>query len=387
MASTESPTPDTKPSKPAKEKFHSYPFWAPRFWHGMLLGGWWRLLKANRFAMSPLRWPMALIVSMFAVGNTTLAATNNLIRGRRIRETQLAGPPIFIIGHWRSGTTFLHELLIRDEQYTFPTTYHCFAPHHFQLTEWFVTRFLWFMIPGKRPMDNVASGFERPQEDEFALCNLGVPSPYLTMAFPNRPPQSQEYLDFEGLNTAQRENWKSALRYFLRAVTLHNPKRIVVKSPPHTSRIATLLEMYPDAQFIHIVRDPLVLFPSTVRLWKSLYTYQGFQFPKYRGLEEHVYATFERMYEQYRQQRALISPENLVEIRYEDLVADPMKQIEHVYSHLNLGGFDKAKPAIQRYVSDLGDYRTNRYDPDEATRTTILQRWQWYAEQYGYAEA
>jgi hypothetical protein len=384
MASTDTTKP-AKKSKPAKEKFHSYPFWAPRFWHGMLLGGWWRLLASNRFAINPLRWPMVLIVSLFAVGNTALAAINRLVWGRSIRETELAAPPIFIIGHWRSGTTFLHELLIRDKRYTFPTTYQCFAPHHFRLTEWFVTRFLWFMIPGKRPMDNVASGFERPQEDEFALCNLGIPSPYLTIAFPNRPPQAQNYLDLEGLSTAEREDWKSALRTFLQAITLRDNKRIVVKSPPHTSRIATLLEMYPDAQFIHIVRDPLVLFPSTVRLWKSLYTYQGLQLPKYKGLDEHVYATFERMYDQFRQQRALIADENIIELRYEDLVADPMKEIGQIYEQLNLGGFEAARKPIERYVASLGDYRTNRYEPDAETRDQILTRWNWYAENYGYA--
>ena len=38
-------------------------------------------------------------------------------------------------------------------------------------------------------MDNMAAGWDHPQEDEFALCNMGVPSPYLTIIFPNRPPQ------------------------------------------------------------------------------------------------------------------------------------------------------------------------------------------------------
>ena len=382
MSATDTKTPPAEPKK--KESFHSYPFWAPRFWHGMLLGGWLRLLSSNGFRISPSRWPMAVAITLFAIGNTVCAAVTHLCCGRRIRETELVGPPIFIIGHWRSGTTFLHELLIRDERFAYPTTYECFAPHHFPLTEWFVTKFLWFMIPKQRPMDNVASGFDRPQEDEFALCNLGVPSPYLTMAFPNRPPQAQNYLDLEGLTPGERETWKAALRTFLQTVTFRRGKRVVVKSPPHTSRIATLIEMYPDAKFIHIVRDPLVLFPSTVRLWRSLYTYQGLQAATFEGLDEHVYSTFERMYEQFRQQRALIEEANFVEIRYEDLVAEPMQQIERVYEHLDLGGLDMARANIEGYLKELGDYRTNRYEPDDETRNKILSRWKWYAENYGY---
>ena len=45
-----------------------------------------------------------------------------------------------IIGHWRSGTTMLHELLILDPRHTFPNTYQCFEPLHFLWTEWFVPR-------------------------------------------------------------------------------------------------------------------------------------------------------------------------------------------------------------------------------------------------------
>ena len=131
MSATDTTTPPAKPSKKAKDSFHSYPFWVPRFWHGMLLGGWLRLLSNNRYRISPSRWPMAFAITLFAIGNTTLAAVCRLVWGRRIKETELAGPPIFIIGHWRSGTTFLHELLIRDARFTYPTTYECFAPHHF----------------------------------------------------------------------------------------------------------------------------------------------------------------------------------------------------------------------------------------------------------------
>ena len=64
----------------------------------------------------------------------------------------------------------------------------------------------------------------------------------------------------------------------------------MLKSPTHTARVRTILEVFPDAKFIHIVRDPLVLFPSTVRLWKSLSEVQGFQIPRDDAgwIERHV---------------------------------------------------------------------------------------------------
>ena len=98
------------------------------------------------------------------------------------------------------------------------------------------------------------------------------------------------------------------------------------KSPPHTGRVKVLLEMFPDAKFVHIVRDPLVIFPSTVHLWKTLYSSQGMQKPTFDGLEEYVLANLTRMYERFETDRELIPAENFCEIRYEDLVADPVRE-------------------------------------------------------------
>ena len=67
--------------------------------------------------------------------------------------------------------------------------------------------------------DNMKAGFDRPQEDEFALCMMGQPSPYLTIAFPNRPPQSGEYLDLEGIPPRALASWKRAFFGLLQKLT------------------------------------------------------------------------------------------------------------------------------------------------------------------------
>ena len=185
--------------------------------------------------------------------------------------------------------------MVLDARYTFPTTYQCLAPNHFLISDWLITRFK-FLLPSKRPMDNMITGWDRPQEDEFALCNMGLPSPYLTMAFPNEPEQFPEYFTLDGLPPEEVARWKAGLEWFLKRVTLRNPNRIILKSPPHTGRIKTLLEVFPNARFVHIVRDPYALYGSTIKLWKTLYKFQGLQEPNHAGLEEYVFRCFERMY-------------------------------------------------------------------------------------------
>src|SRR4030095_4005713 len=139
---------------------------------------------------------------------TPLRALQELICGRRVRETEITYAPLFIIGHWRSGTTLLHELLTLDQRHTYPTTYECFFPNHFLLTEWYFTRLFRFAVPSRRPMDNMSMSWDRPQEDAFGLCNLGQPSPYLTIAFPNCRPQYPAYFDLEDVPPEALHRWK-----------------------------------------------------------------------------------------------------------------------------------------------------------------------------------
>ena len=255
--------------------------WYFRFWNGINAGGWYRLLWRNRFAVAPRCVAMALIISAISIINSLLGAVQALLFGRKVARTRIEEPPIFIIGHWRSGTTLLHELLVLDERYSYPDTYCCYSPNHFLISSWCIPWLFGFLLPSRRPMDNMAAGWKRPQEDEFALCNMGVPSPYLTIAFSNRPPQYEEYLDLQDVPPEDLARWKGALLWFLKCVTLRNPKRLVLKSPPHTARIRVLLELFPDARFVHVVRDPCVIFPSTINLWRRHYRDQGLQVPKY----------------------------------------------------------------------------------------------------------
>jgi omega-hydroxy-beta-dihydromenaquinone-9 sulfotransferase len=376
---------DGKAASDQKSGYKDRP-WIPRFWDGMSLRGWLRLLWRNRFAIAPRRIAMAVIICATGSVNTVLWFIQFVLLGRKIERTEIKDDPIFVIGHWRSGTTLLHELLVLDARHSFPDTYACFAPNHFLVSAWWMKPWLKFLLPANRGMDNMAAGWDHPQEDEFALCNMGVPSPYLTSVFPNRPPQYPEYLDMRGVSAADVAGWKRAFLWFLKCVTLQNPKRIVLKSPPHTSRIRTLLEMFPKAKFVHIIRDPYVIFPSTVNLWRRLYRDQGLQVPKYEGLNEHVFETFTRMYETFERDRGLIGSGQFCEIRYEELVASPIAQMQKVYEELELGDFEAARPAIEQYFAGKKDYKTNRYEMTPELHAEITRRWTKFIEQYGYGK-
>jgi omega-hydroxy-beta-dihydromenaquinone-9 sulfotransferase len=359
--------------------------WAPRLWEGSDCFTWLRLLAANNFAVQPPYWYIAAIVSVNSVMNMTLRWVLNGLHGDRVRDTVIDKHPVFVIGHWRTGTTLMHELLIRDQRFGFPDMQDCVNPHHALLTNRFFKRYARWMLPEKRPMDNMHFGWERPQEDEFALTLLGLPSTYTDFAFPGRPPMHPGALDLSGLTPAQLAKWKRVFVRFLKEVTVRTGKQLVLKSPPHTARVPTLLELFPDARFVHIVRDPRVVFPSTVNLWKTMARTHGLQRPDWPGLEEKVLREFRVIYDRLEEARPLFKKGRFHELRYEELTKDPAGELAKVYDALELDGFATVRPRVEEYLRQNAGYETNKYEMTDAQRTLVEERWGDVIRRYGYA--
>jgi omega-hydroxy-beta-dihydromenaquinone-9 sulfotransferase len=372
-------------TKSEKLDANPYPWYSPRFWHGMRPAAWWRMCSQHGFRIHPIRWPMAFLIGMITPFNSVMGAVQRVRHGRKIDATEIHEPPVFIIGHWRSGTTYLHELMHLDERFVSPTTYQCFAPHHCLLTEWMMNTLGGWLIPKQRPMDNMAAGWDRPQEDEFALLTLGAPTPYVRMAFPNDPPPYFEFLDMEGCSSQDLAKFEAAMMHFVKLLTFAAEKRVLLKSPPHTGRVEILSKLFPGAKFIHIVRHPFALFPSTMRLWQSLDEVQGLQMPNGRGLDEYVFNCLLRMYRGFEDQRQRLDASTIYDVRYEDLVADPVQEIAEMYEQLDLGPFAPVRAKIAEFVAAQKDYKPNKHRMDDALKARIRERWASYFERYGYA--
>ena len=86
----------------------------------MTLGDWWSLLRRHRFAIDPPHWPRSLIQTAVAASNSVVARIERRRFGPRIEATEVQAP-LFILGHYRSGTTHLHNLLALDPQFAAPS--------------------------------------------------------------------------------------------------------------------------------------------------------------------------------------------------------------------------------------------------------------------------
>ena len=363
-----------------------YPLLSPRFWHGMPSRVWLPLLFKNSFSVSLSRLHIASGVTAFMPVSDLLGLTQHAIYGRRIAATKLAGPPLFILGHWRSGTTLLHELLGLDERFASPSTFQCFAPSHFLLTESMVAKYFNWLIPNRRPMDNMKAGWALPQEDEFALMNLGAPTPYLRLVFPCHDYPFQSTLASDGFSAKDLERWKTLFDWFLKALTFKTKKPLILKSPPHTGRLGILKSMYPDAKFVHIVRDPRKLFPSTMKMWNSLDQVQSIQIGEYQSqLKDFVLKSLTTMYRSFEIDRVGMAENSLIDVHYEDLAKDPVSVCKNIYNQLEMTGFEKIEPLLQNRTLQEKEYKTNRFGTDPIEEAEIMTAWQSYATKYGYA--
>ena len=163
MTTTETPPASTAPPTPVPARPTAKPTarrWAPRFLQGTDAITWAKVLWRNRFAVHPKYWYIAGIVSATSTMNLVLRWMQHGLT-RPPRATQIDKHPVFVIGHWRTGTTLLHELLIQDA-IQLPGLLRLLqseSPAHF---ERFFKTYLKFLAPEQRPMDNMAAGWDRP---------------------------------------------------------------------------------------------------------------------------------------------------------------------------------------------------------------------------------
>lgn len=352
----------------------------------MRMGDYFRLLADHGFRVTPRRWAMMVLITGFTINNSILTRIQHWIHGKRIAAQPLDPAPLFLLGHWRSGTTLLHELLSLDDRLAFPSTIECFIPSHFLVSEPLLKPMLGLVLPARRPMDNMSTGPDLPQEDEFALIGLGAPTPYLRMAFPNEPRPFDCLLDMDGVPADIEQEFAGHLDFFFRSLMLKKQKRLLLKSPTHTGRIGWLADRYPDSRFIHISRNPIEVFLSTKRLWRSLDEVQGFQLPSYsdQELETMIFQMHQRMYHGYLSARSRLPANRLVEIQFEQLIAEPEATIRKACEQLEWELPESVCEQIRLNMDARRSHESANYQPDPEMVQRVIAQTHPYAQTFGY---
>ena len=336
-----------------------------KFGRNMSFGGWFKLV---------LFVPIGLL-------NSILAIPDFFYKGRSPKQM------IFIVGHYRSGTTHLHNLIEASGDLIAPTTYECAMPAHFLFTNSWLKPIISLFTPNQRLFDTMKMSVNTPQEDELAMASYCAATPYLSITFPFDDEYFKSCISLKSLPQKDIDDWKAVhLRFVLKlGRKTHGKKGLILKSPGHTSRIKTLLELYPDAKFIHIHRDPRPVVKSSLNLYTVWYEMQSFgDVSRLKENKENtLLETYKTLEAGWEEECALIPEKNRIEVSFNELNAEPKSTIEAIFKQLDITGFSEGK--LNKYLNSVKSHVPGAYPElsDDLLKKTYSHL-DAYIRKYGY---
>ncbi|MEM6413449.1 MAG: sulfotransferase [Pseudomonadota bacterium] len=294
--------------------------------------------------------------------------------------------PIFLLGHWRSGTTHLYNTLVKSEAFGFVPPVATGLPWDlFGIGKTFAP-LLERALPEHRYIDNIPVTPDSPQEDEIAIANMSELSFYHGIYFPSA---FSEFLNrglfFDGCTPKEIEQWKERFVYLMRKLTkLFDGRPMMIKNPVYTGRFALLQEMFPDAKFIHIHRNPYDVFVSMQNFYKKLLAEFALQDYSHVDVDETILHVYDRMMRAFEEDAKTVKPENFVELRYDDLDQDAMGAMQDIYTRLDLPGFETAAPKFQAYLATIKSFEKNKFTYSDETAEKVESHLGYFIEKWGY---
>lgn len=315
-----------------------------------------------------------------------------ITRDRQIKNHELDEPPLFILGHWRSGTSFLQTLLTRDPARGFLHKYASVFPESFLSSEPVIkplVRKITERFETKQNISKISVSWEWETPGELDIAMITMFSPYSLHWGHVFPADKFDYYmeKYAYFNTATEEEeirWKETCRYLINKVSVKNDKKqLIIKSPANTARIEQLLDLYPNAKFVYIHRNPFDVFYSNLKMWNVILDNLSFQQISRKQIIENILITYRKLLSSYLEQRSFIPKGNLIELRYETFIEDPIVGLNRIYNRLSLEGFDNALPAFRQFLgSQENKSGSYQYEPEIVSR--IEKEWQFSLREWPY---
>ncbi len=305
---------------------------------------------------------------------------------RLLADQPLENDPVFILGHWRSGTTFVHNVFSCDKHFGYNTTYQTVFPHLMMWGQPFFKKNMSWLMPDKRPTDNMELAVDLPQEEEFALSNM---MPYTYYNFWFLPKYMQEYCDkyllFKDIPEHELRVFENIFIKLIK-ISLWNTggTQFLSKNPPHTGRVKELVKMFPNAKFIYLMRNPYTVFESTRSFFTNTIQPLKLENITNEQIEENILSVYAKLYHKYEEDKKFIPEGNLIEVKFEDFEADAISRTREIYEKLSIPGYEAAKEDIENYLGKKKGYKKNKYKYDERTIRLVEDNWDFALKDWGY---
>lgn len=326
----------------------------------------------------------AIAMTMLSIMMVPARVLQKLIYSRKIRKVVMHQDPIFIIGFWRSGTTWLHNILSQDERLGYVTLKQALFSSFFLVMPKFFWGGLDISKQKKRAMDNIMFSLDSPEEHALSVYANSpwyarFPSCFAQVCvfFPKALKKCREYcLLPESQSEFERNIYKKALLKVCKTATfIYKGKQLILKDPRDTAWIKQILEVFPRAKFIYLYRNPYDIYYSTIHMFETQSRQLSFQELSRQSIEENVLAIYPQLLKHYEQDKQLIPKGNLIEIKFEDFERNTLKELERIYSTLSLPNFLDVKEKMTAYLNSNKNYKKNEFVIDDHIKNMIRNKW------------
>ncbi len=342
-----------------------------------------RICKGMRFQS---RYTLRLVLSFIVALIFELPSLfEKAIWTGRLKKIKINEPPVFIIGFWRSGTTMLHNVLCLDPKAAYVTTFHAVFPN-LVLSQTWLKKLTNLILPANRPFDNVPWDMDSPQEEEFALFNMQPVSFYKFFLFPEQYDEIYEHhFSFKNYPENVISNWKKQYQMLMRKAMINtHGVRYIGKNPCNLPKVRLLKEMFPDAKFIYISRNPYKVVESLYQFFHSIIP--GIQLQESSGLpdRQRIAKLYADAADEYLLIKSIIPPANLAEIRYEDLLKDLPGTIRQIYADMGFEGYNEVLPHLRSYLDTIDKCNLKIVEVPDETKAIVNQVARSSIEKLGY---
>ncbi len=310
--------------------------------------------------------------------------------------------PVFVIGNPRSGTTYLHRLLcMDDERFTYVKLWHTMFPAitAYRSIERIaaidaalggllgrVVKFVERRAFGG--WDDIhAAGFNRAEEEEsLFIHSWSTPSMMMFHPFPDQ----LDELDI--LDRMPAHERAGAMRAHRTSVQRHlyaegSGRQFLSKNVFMCGRLHSLLDTYPDAKFIHIVRHPYEAVASTCSMFSLPWQFHSPDIDVKSERTQYWARLAMRQYRYMLEEQGNVAADQIVTIRYDDLIADPRGTLEHCYRKLGMEMSSSFRDRLRFEAARQREYRSQHaYTLEDfgLTRDQVYEELRDVFEAYGF---
>ena len=344
-------------------------------------------LKALRFAGAQKHWPRRrrtlLVLTLWVPLQTVLHSVFFLLDYLLFPRLwiQRVEAPVFIVGHARSGTTLMHRLLALDEaRFSFFLYWETFFP---ALSERLLIRGLghldtWILGGSLRrklqAWDEKTFGAWRhiheqglwlAEEDLFVLRAAFIPQ-QLTLEMPLS--HQLDIFHVDALSPRRRRRWMRHYRECVKRqlVDRGGQRTHLSKNPVMSGWVNALIETFPDARIVTMVRDPAECIPSTLKLVSGSWQAKGWTPSDCEAAEA---ALIRISFDTYHLPVAALAgrPDTLQSVvDYRTLIREPVATLERSCADIGLPVTDAQRSAAAALARPGGGHRSRfRYSLDE----------------------